>query len=1033
MTENNRPNITDENLQGKMLWFDFVLNPDLLSEYLTGKEHNNDGKQSVVELVANFLSNAKTISDTAAAITTNGVIESTNPWATPPASPILGDQMDIVSQNGSTPLEETLASIVVPSLSEKKKFRALKLLALKATSFLNWDLRVLETKLPLHMQSLLLNELIKTLSSIPILEVKDNLWEEMSADVRFAHLTLHRWTIRVVINGSYPTRQAKGISVHVPGQNDPTWAPPEATEGILKTLKEQCHQSAISLEELMKILSRESREFKIRMPVPECFGILTEEKHIPNNKWDNGLEIKREDATCQLAYDLGCIYFFNQQYSLAYTMFKKSSHLFQSMEKVDLVVSTLDKQKLDGYVSACEQALSVQEKDLSSQSTASSTVAQLLCEMGKGSPEILTILLEDNLKRKMPKSVRDRMEMDFVRQFGSNHPLYPKIIIANALRHAVEGDVILTDLRPYLSSPQHQDFFCTALKTMTDKSTFVQKNLLQKFLQLLLTDYKDLTSRCAKCGIMEPLFGTRNPKCLKIVKEKRITRVPRDISFTQDALAVMGRKERELLSTRRVDSVTSLVKQFQKMSNGSGKLTTSAATLSKHWELPHFLEVLVRGQSSKDQETTYVLLAKAIELRNSKCYEDSRSLFRKIEADTKESLPKMYSTVQWELCHTDLLQFTNDPLSHTYEAENPKRQAAVKQAKSCLTTYLDGRESLLKNELVELAAMILLNCQEWSVLSELEVQRSNPSLELTRLLALLCRNIEAPKSNRSVVRELWDIFISLFNTSSGQYKRSGSGSVKESYRDSHNGQFTKALFQKFVRNLTGTLVLGLLISGVIRIYNMVKDESSQEISAEHQQLWPAILGSNVHCNISSVGQLLQDLLHHALRTHPTHQSWLNSQADLMYTQNHYAAALKFYISAGAACSNFFSQPLPRYLFHDQQVKRMIQCCTKLQCHTQAAVLTQFLEELNYSLSFKSLGERICCDSCNSHYAHIWDVTLLEYLVNMHARRGENDRRALAQQFLGLLELNANNNEEIQREAANIRKGQFLRAMAKQYL
>ena len=35
--------------------------------------------------------------------------------------------------------------------------------------------------------------------------------------------------------------------------------------------------------------------------------------------------------------------------------------------------------------------------------------------------------------------------------------------------------------------------------------------------------------------------------------------------------------------------------------------------------------------------------------------------------------------------------------------------------------------------------------------------------------------------------------------------------------------------------------------------------------------------------------------------------------------------------------------------------------------------------------------------------------------------------------IGLLELNANNNEEIQREAANIQKSHFLRAMARQYV
>lgn len=35
--------------------------------------------------------------------------------------------------------------------------------------------------------------------------------------------------------------------------------------------------------------------------------------------------------------------------------------------------------------------------------------------------------------------------------------------------------------------------------------------------------------------------------------------------------------------------------------------------------------------------------------------------------------------------------------------------------------------------------------------------------------------------------------------------------------------------------------------------------------------------------------------------------------------------------------------------------------------------------------------------------------------------------------IGALELNANNNEEIRREAANIRKLKFLRALSQQYV
>lgn len=96
---------------------------------------------------------------------------------------------------------------------------------------------------------------------------------------------------------------------------------------------------------------------------------------------------------------------------------------------------------------------------------------------------------------------------------------------------------------------------------------------------------------------------------------------------------------------------------------------------------------------------------------------------------------------------------------------------------------------------------------------------------------------------------------------------------------------------------------------------------------------------------------------------------------------------------------------------------------------------------------------------DAYYNCIWDTTLLEFIINLHARKGEHSRKLEAVGLLtiynlfrnfkiicifhsifiikiaimGSLELNANNNDEIKREAAAIRKTRFLRALAKQYL
>lgn len=73
------------------------------------------------------------------------------------------------------------------------------------------------------------------------------------------------------------------------------------------------------------------------------------------------------------------------------------------------------------------------------------------------------------------------------------------------------------------------------------------------------------------------------------------------------------------------------------------------------------------------------------------------------------------------------------------------------------------------------------------------------------------------------------------------------------------------------------------------------------------------------------------------------------------------------------------------------------------------------------------------DSMDAYYSCIWDGTLLEVAVALHARRGEGGRRARAVTAIGALELNANNSEDIQREAAAIRRARLLRALTNQYV
>jgi len=63
--------------------------------------------------------------------------------------------------------------------------------------------------------------------------------------------------------------------------------------------------------------------------------------------------------------------------------------------------------------------------------------------------------------------------------------------------------------------------------------------------------------------------------------------------------------------------------------------------------------------------------------------------------------------------------------------------------------------------------------------------------------------------------------------------------------------------------------------------------------------------------------------------------------------------------------------------------------------SQAVVLCQFLTEVDYSMAFGMAHEKTTNDSSDSLYGFIWDLTVLEFLINLHAKRSETSKRLQA--------------------------------------
>ena len=94
---------------------------------------------------------------------------------------------------------------------------ALKILSLKIAAFLNWDLDILERKLPLPIQVNLLQDLffITTDTIVEIPGIPDYPLNNISDQLLFTIVLYHRWHLRAIIYRALNNRQSKQQFLHM--------------------------------------------------------------------------------------------------------------------------------------------------------------------------------------------------------------------------------------------------------------------------------------------------------------------------------------------------------------------------------------------------------------------------------------------------------------------------------------------------------------------------------------------------------------------------------------------------------------------------------------------------------------------------------------------------------------------------------------------------------------------------------------------------------------------------------------------------
>lgn len=995
-----------------VLWFVFLLDPSLLEKHL----NERDSDPTPPELITKFITNGQANSD-----------------------------------------------------ARSKKNLALKILSLKVAAHLNWDMSVLLNRLSLGMQFLLLKDLIYMTRQDEWDPSTDTSldFDNVAPQVLFSIVLFHRWVLcalvkqNISINGSSSNGNANigRASGTVPNGVSPTEMPPDE---VLRLLEKQAPESVAVLQ---KALQAQPANYSV--PTFNTFQPLTEDSNDVEMLWENCEPISLEEFRSQLHFDLGVYFIFRQEHEMARQNFSACDDLFSKCLRPSVYCS-VSRPKLDGYRIAC---------GVYSPPAQTSLLCQFHASIKQQYMGIVNILVQDNKSQEIPMVHREHLELDIqgaiqsgkftvardllihVQCLNIARRLAGSLLICQDYSHRIRvagakgADILLNVLKPLLIEDEKIDGCNEHISCRFRVRTFI-RNLLESGNQMALA--KAVQASTEFCSLFKPseldqLCGKITDISIPSMLSSSSWDIP-DLGPRKNPRLEIGSLEQQLIQSYDPEEIRQLLSKLLSLPTGKSQAKAIWNVNSK-WELPipvHSVVMIL--QKGFLQDFCYILLAKAHELASVQEYSSALQMYAIVDEELRIShnippIVKLMKLCKWEALVVEITQYLDE-----WPAHNARSNELAEACRACLSARQAGEALIPRLEVVERCVLMLLNAGPPSATigSSLDfltkLDRHCGHVELAAAFAYACQDVVRQKNCRHVSRDAWDLVLPVFLKEAT--KRNNSGHPVHHHRDSpgNSGGLCSSSLWGFLCQLREPTMIYLALSLLARIHNVLKDDTKFDINVDYVDnskgylitvnLWPASISGPNSYSSRAVAEMLYQLLNHALKYNPINVGWLKVLGDLNYVMDHLSAALKAYLEAAVAATDFFSQPLPKMQIDDQVIRRMIKCCSSLQCHTQAAVLCQFLEEVDYATAFKCLGETksgSCADAMDSYYECVWDTTLLEYLVHLHTKRGETHRKQLAIHTIGLLELNSNNNAEIQREAENVRKARFLRALAHQYV
>ncbi|NWS53057.1 INT8 protein, partial [Chunga burmeisteri] len=919
---------------------------------------------------------------------------------------------------------------------DNKRNRILKLLALKVAAHLKWDLDVLEKSLSVPVLNMLLNELLCISKVPPGTKHVDVDLSSLPPTTAMAILLYNRWAIRTIVQSSFPVKQVKPGPPQLNVMNQ-MQQEKELTENILKVLKEQAADSILVLEGALK-LNKDLYVHTIR-----TLDLLAMEPGMVNGETESstaGLKISAEEIQCQVCYDLGAIYF--QQGSTNAAVHENAKEKFFKTKELiakngsSSLHFTIDEERLAGYCQACG-VLTSSSDDASQQATPYSQIHS--CMKSGNYQDLVKIFLEDNLTLSLPVQFRQSVLRELFQKAQQGNDALDevcfKVCVCNTVCDVLQGRTIDVQFCQLFLKPSKEkiDFLlevCSRSINLENASEALKRKMAA-FLKNLCLGLEDLqlVFMISSHELFIKLLKDDERKLLIDQMRKRSPRInlcTKPVTSFYDipasASVNIGQLEHQLILSVDPWRIRQILIELHGMTS-----ERQFWTISNKWEVPNVYGNVILGiKDNLTRDLVYILMAKGLHCCAIKDFVHAKQLFAACLELVTEFSPKLRQVMLNEMLLLDI---------YTHEAgAGVSGERPPSDLISRVRGYLEMRvpDIPLRQVIAEECVAFLLNWCENEYLTmqvPLPLVQTNPYVKLGQLLAATCKELPGPKESRRTAKDLWEVVVQICSVSN-QHKRGNDGRVSLiKHRESTLGIMYRCVY--FFFSLQEPLVLTTILSLFVKLHN-VREDIVNDIAAEHISIWPSSIPNLQSVDFEAVAVTVKELVSYALTINANNHFWLIIQADIYFATNQYSAALHYYLQAGAVCSDFFNKMVPPDVYTDQVIKRMIKCCSLLNCHTQVAILCQFLREVDYKTAFKALQEQNSHDAMDSYYEYIWDVTILEYLTYLHHKRGETDKRQIAIKAIGQTELNASNPEEVLQLAAQRRKKKFLQAMAKLY-